>query len=271
MKLYSKTAGRELDVETIEKEQDGQVLTVIKHASLMDIIYNQLEICKDPDCIKIEDARPNSPYPVYRCTIWDKEKNRCAVGIGSGKPETLTAGIASDYADESASNRAFDRAAITYLQFPGRNLSEEEVGIFSPIDLTASLKLTEDQENNNIPETPGEIIDSSPVEPIVAAPIGETAPEAKDVAPDTSDVTEEVSEEPFMDKPAELSEEAIKAGDFIINFGKYSGDAQKTVKEICSTPEGIEWADKCMKIAKPAATIKDGLIALRTYRKELGI
>ena len=127
MKLYSKTANQELEVDVMTKEQNGQVLTVIKHASLQDIIYNQLAICKGPENISI-DLLSHNPYPVYRCTIWDKERDRYAVGIGSGKPETLAAGIASDYADESASNRAFDRAAITYLQFPGRQLSEGELG-----------------------------------------------------------------------------------------------------------------------------------------------
>lgn len=262
MKLYSKTIERELDVETMEKEQNGQILTVIKHASLMDIIYNQIELCKDPDCIKIEDARPNSPYPVYKCTLWDKTRNRCTVGIGSGKPETLPAGIPADYADESASNRAFDRAAITYLQFPGRQLSEEEVGIFIPVDLTPSVDLPEEPMNDE------------PVPAIKEAPIKTQVADNFTGAmnPPVETPTEEPAKEDEVDAPAEATssetndEELEMIGAKIIQFGKYK-NSPITVKEVCESD--LVWVDCCLKIEHPSVTIADSIEALRTYRNAM--
>lgn len=260
MKIYSKTIGQEIEVDTMEKEQNGQVMTVIKHASLMDVIYNQLDICKDPECIKIEDARPHSPYPVYRCTIWDKERQRVAIGIGSGKPETLTAGIAADYADESASNRAFDRAAITYLQFPGRQLSEEEVGIFLPEDITAAIPNV--SEEIDIPYQQGDLIDSSPVEPIASAPISSV-----EVEPEIETM------EPFMNAPIEEEPEVSVPdvnGDVIIDFGKYQSDPKK-LSDIVATEDGLEWAKRCTKIKAPKPSIVDQINTIKTYLEANGL
>lgn len=255
MKLYSNTVGRELDVDTMEKEQNGQYLTVIKHASLMDIIYNQLGICKDPDCIRIEDARPNSPYPVYKCTIWDKENGRCTVGIGSGKPETLPAGIPSDYADESASNRAFDRAAITYLQFPGRQLSEEEVGIFLPMDFEATVEL------------PDEPIDDEPVPPIKDAPIKTQVGDNFNDAMNPPEDTEEKADEPAVEETPSIDTSDLEAiGAKIVQFGKYKNKPM-TVKELCETDS--TWVDGCIKITTPSVSIKDSVDALRIYRESM--
>lgn len=266
MKLYSKTAGRELDVEVMEKDQGGQILTVIKHASLQDIIYNQLEVCKDPECIKV-DLLSHNPYPVYRCTIWDKTLNRCAVGIGSGKPETLTAGIASDYADESASNRAFDRAAITYLQFPGRQLSEEEVGIFLPMDLVSAIDL---------PETADEPICQEPIPAIKQAPITQTTQadnfnNAMNPPVETkTEVVEEVKEtasEVASETTAEVSD-VDAAGTRLIAFGKYKLNP-KTVAEVCD--EDLKWVESCLSIKSPSASIKADIDALRAYATAKGM
>lgn len=268
MKLYSKTAGRELEVETMEKNQNGQTLTVIKHASLQDIIYNQLEICKDPECIKV-DLLSHNPYPVYRCTIWDKTLGRCAVGIGSGKPETLTAGIASDYADESASNRAFDRAAIVYLQFPGRQLSEEEVGLFLPADLLAAIEPQDTQD---------EPISQEPIPTIKQAPITQTVQNdnfANAMNPPVEDttVTEPAKEEPA----AEISTETTSNADFdnvdvagakLITFGKYKRDP-KTVAEVCA--EDLKWVESCLNIKNPSESIKSDIEALRAYATAKGM
>lgn len=263
MKLYSKTAGRELDVDVMEKDQGGQILTVIKHASLQDIIYNQLEVCKDPECIKM-DLLSHNPYPVYRCTIWDKTLGRCAIGIGSGKPETLTAGIASDYADESASNRAFDRAAITYLQFPGRQLSEEEVGIFLPMDLISSIE---------VPET-DEPMSQEPIPAIKQAPITQTTQINDNFAnamnPPVEEKVEEKTEE-TVEKPTETSAEVSDfdtAGTRLIAFGKYKINP-KTVAEVCE--EDLKWVESCLSIKNPSASIKADIDALRAYATAKGM
>ena len=269
MKIFSNTIGRELDVDVIQKEQDGKVMTVITHASLLNIIYNELNICKDPDCIKMEDARPHSPYPVYRCTIWDKERNRCVIGIGSGKPETLTAEIASNYADESASNRAFDRAAITYLQFPGRQLSEEEVGIFLPEDITPVIPEATPMDIKmpvSSQAVQDEIVDSSPVEPIMAAPISSTT-ETVEEEPETPFAEAPIDNTPDVDEVEAVPTADIPAdenGDFIVDFGKYEKTPTK-LRDVVADEKGLEWAKKCASIPKPNAKIVDKIQVIKDY------
>ena len=262
MKLFSKTLGQDVEVDVFDQTQpDGQVLTIIKHYSLQDIIYNQLNLAKDPDAVQLIREN-NESYPVYKCIIWDKERNRCVPGVGSAKPESLTSDIARNYADETASNRAFDRAAILYLQFPGKQLSDFEMGIFLPIDLNDEQLPTQ----TVAPETSSDIVDSAPTEPIVSAPIG-------------SVVEEEPAEEmPFANAPIETpmtppvdessSSEVEAAGNFVIDFGKYKG-APETVKNILATQDGIEWTDKILKIKTPAPHLRESIEALRTYRETL--
>lgn len=264
MKLYSKTVGAELDVDIMTKEQNGQLLTVIKHASLVDIIYNQLGICTDPECIQYEDAREHSPYPVYKCTIWDKERKRCAVGIGSGKPESLAPGIATDYADESASNRAFDRAAITYLQFPGKNLSDNELDMFLPIDLEAVIDLPNEEMS----------MDNEPVPTIKDAPIRTQVEDSFPMNPPVeAEVKTEVEtqvEEPVVEEApateAPTTSAIATAGAHIITFGKYKTNP-RTVAEVCT--DDLGWVDKCLGITNPNPSIKADIDALRLYRSTI--
>jgi hypothetical protein len=262
MKLYSKTANQELEVDVMTKEQNGQVLTVIKHASLQDIIYNQLAICKGPENISI-DLLSHNPYPVYRCTIWDKERDRYAVGIGSGKPETLAAGIASDYADESASNRAFDRAAITYLQFPGRQLSEEEVGIFLPGDLISSVDTPIQDEEQPMVNEPVPTIKSAPITQTTEGDFANAM--NPPVEPEAPAAEETNVEQPVENTPAPTDASAVDAatvGAKIISFGKYSSNPL-TVAEACD--HDLDWVLKCVKITHPSDAIKDDIEALRAY------
>jgi hypothetical protein len=271
MKIFSKTLGKEVDVECIEKEQDGQMMVVIKHASLQNLIYNELGIGKDPDCIRIEDARPHSPYPVYKCTIWDKERERCVVGIGSGKPATLTTKIANNYADESASNRAFDRAAILYLQIPARQLSEEEVGIFLPEDITPTINSTPNIQDNDqdiaIVEAPLQIPDMPTYEDDGEEEEFKDAP-IVDVKSEPQPEPETVATEEIMTAPTEPDPEPEKAaddnGDYIIDFGKYGGNATP-LRDIVADPMGLEWAKKCAKIQNPNPKIADKINVIKDY------
>ena len=135
MRLFSKTIDSEVEVDTYDQTQpNGDTLTLIKHYSLQNIIFNQLNLAKDPDSVQLIREN-NESYPVYKCIIWDKERNRCVTGVGSARPESLESDIAKKYPDETASNRAFDRAAFVYLQFPGKQLSDVEMGLYLPINI----------------------------------------------------------------------------------------------------------------------------------------
>lgn len=265
MKLFSKTIGNEVDVNTMEKAQpNGDVVTVIMHASLQDIIYNQLELGKDPECIKIEDARINSPYPVYKCTIWDKERNRCSVAIGSAKPETLPAGIPSDYADETASNRAFDRAALVYLQFPGRNLSDEELGLSIDYSAIGGIELP-DVAEEPVSDEPLPVIKEAPIKTQVVDPLaGAMNPPVEPDEVEKPTPAAKTSNIPAPTPP--VVDSVTQAGAHIVDFGKYQHNP-KTVAEICA--EDLEWVDKCLKISRPNENIKPHIDALRVYRESL--
>lgn len=255
MRLFSKTIDSEVEVDTYDQTQpNGDTLTLIKHYSLQNVIFNQLNLAKDPDSVQLIREN-NESYPVYKCIIWDKERNRCVTGVGSARPESLESDIAKKYPDETASNRAFDRAALVYLQFPGKQLSDVEMGLYLPI---------------NINEDTNEIIDSSPVDPIASAPIGETVQEvAEEETPFmNAPVNEELIEEPDPEPDVTESDDIAKAGDTVIQFGKYRDNPTK-VRDILNTEEGMDWVTKLLRVSNPSKDLVPFLDALRIYKDSL--
>ena len=97
-------------------------LKIIKHSSLEDIIVNQIDdTIYDYDIIKA-----NVDHAVVKCVISNKNGRR-AVGIGESLPSTLMTEISTKYPVLIASQRAFDRAAISFLNIPGKVYSDLEL------------------------------------------------------------------------------------------------------------------------------------------------
>lgn len=179
MQIHSNYTNSLLDFDVMEKEalSSGSPITVIKHDSLRDVIYNTLNITNSG---KIEYKYINSSveHAVVECTI-DDGKGKVATEIGEAVPATLENDIARNYPVLIASQRAFDRAAILLLDLPGKQLSNDEVGIFIPADFVAGVdcqvsaleEVIEDSSENDesyvpaqIPEGVDAIIEDAPEE-----------------------------------------------------------------------------------------------------------
>lgn len=114
---------KDFQVDMYERldETEG-TLKIIKHSSLEDIIANQIDdTIYDYDIIKA-----NVDHAVVKCVISNKNGRR-AVGIGESLPSTLTTEISAKYPVLIASQRAFDRAAISFLNIPGKVYSDLEL------------------------------------------------------------------------------------------------------------------------------------------------
>ena len=226
--LRSATLGKDLVFDTYEKEDGyGGVIQIIKHDSLESVIHN--------DTSAIYDYRFESSaidHTVVQCIMTDKQ-NRRVIGIGESIPATLENDIAQNYPSLIASQRAFDRAAIRYLNLPGKVFSNLEItivgdcldvvepparnesGIISTIcdDDDDSTMFVSDSNNNDVvvdDDMAGIVMDDEAVAGI----------------PDVDTTVSDSDELPFNDEPTE------DYGSHVISMkGKYAGK-NKTVAEI---------------------------------------
>ncbi len=123
MQLQSKSLGKTFDFVTFEREENGRVVKIIMHDSLEDVIHNQAEgVNYSYDVISADRN-----HSIVKCEMSNKDGSRHIVAIGESVPETLDNDIAQKYPTLIASQRAFDRAAIRFLDLPGKVLSNVEM------------------------------------------------------------------------------------------------------------------------------------------------
>ena len=111
MQLQSKSLGKTFDFVTFEREENGRVVKIIMHDSLEDVIHNQAEGVKYSYDVISADRN----HSIVKCDMSNKDGSRYIVAIGESVPETLDNDIAQKYPTLIASQRAFDRAAIRFL------------------------------------------------------------------------------------------------------------------------------------------------------------
>lgn len=169
--VFSKYFNKEFEVQTFASADNPDV-QVISHDSLERIIFDEIpllfpdqglnyDVCVDYP--KIGNPSPDPNHFVYRCTMWDKS-NRKVMKVGETKTETLDTEIARNHPALIAQQRAFDRAAIAYLQLPGKTFStiegvpycgtdvqclDEPVVVVKPPEVSNPIPAT-----NAVPETP---------------------------------------------------------------------------------------------------------------------
>lgn len=140
MKITSNYLDTELEVSTFTDESGEK--TIISHAALEDIVHNQI-----PDEFgtkyEITALSISETHNVFKCVISDNSGRRIT-GIGESLPVTLESDIAKAYPALIASQRAFDRAVIQYLQFPSKVYSDTE-------GVTSEIKTDEFPLPNNAP------------------------------------------------------------------------------------------------------------------------
>lgn len=125
--IKSKYLDRDFTVSCWEKVQgEGRTLTIIEHAAFEDIIFNQLvEEALDIQ-YTLEPMTGIVNYPVIKCTMKDNS-GRFIVEFGEAHPDSLINNISRQNPVTMAGNRAFDRAAIRYLNLEGKVYSSEEI------------------------------------------------------------------------------------------------------------------------------------------------
>lgn len=229
--IHSKRLDKDFDALCWEMPKKGRVETVVAHEAFEDIIFNT----EMPPgfCYEVAPIIGIASYPVMQCTMTD-DTGRKIFAIGEAHPNTLINSISRNNPVIMAFNRAFDRAAIRYLDFEGKFYSSAEI----PDDKDVG---TSDEFDEN------DIIGSDNEEYIVDE---ELAPEPKT--------------EPEESKPSPES-----FGTIVINMGKYK-NLGKTAAQVWSEDES--WAKYMANL--PVSDTASGLAkiqyeALREYGKHL--
>ncbi len=254
-------------VETLDP-LSNQPMLLIKHDSLRDVLYNQLNITQSGS-INYNYVKADKDHGVVECTI-DDGKGRVVKEIGEAVPETLRGDIAQVYPTLIASQRAFDRAAILLLKLAGKQLSSSEMSEFISVDLEPAILKSDVMEDQQV------LDDGNDVEPYASAPIStdndmmiipdgidnvisedETPVEEAPVTP-----SEEVPVEENQTVIEDLSDKIKQLGDMVFNAGKYTGKPD-TIAQIYANDK--EYFTKLLKIAHPAESLADALSHVREY------
>lgn len=188
----------EYDVSCWEMKQRDRTLIIIEHAALEDIVFNNLHIEGFRyDLIPIAGV---SNHPVVKCVMEDGNGRRI-VAIGEAHPSSLINEISRQNPTIMAGNRAFDRAAIRYLDLDGKVYSSEEI---------------QDNNEENEPDTNVKTAQDDNCN----KPVCNTAPEVKDKS---------------------NSDAETHPGDVVINFGKYRGKNMTVAQICDSDDSWVEY------------------------------
>lgn len=253
--MYSAHYDKNFEVAMTSYSENGKEVVIISHDALEDIIHNQIpveeKVMYDFQCMTV-----NPNIPVICCTICDK-RGRRVQAIGEATPRSLTTEIAKAYPTLMASQRAFDRAAIRFLNFPGKIYSNMEI---TDGDISIEEDMIEPVEERPVENTgisvKEEVVEEKP--PFVAAPISTK-----------SEVKEEVKTEEKVDTKTEPeTEEKVEApvedgyGSVVINMGKYKGK-NKTIAELYN--EDYNWLSYISTMTGVNGFVKDQVTAAAKY------
>ena len=216
-KIKSNYLGIEFEFCIVEVELENGPKQLVSHNSLQQIIQNQIpaeyQLRYD---VTFEVCTPS--FCVAKCTMIDA-KGRRIQEIGESQPDTLYTDIAKGIPATMAYNRAFDRAAISYLNLEGmasgRIYSKEE------FDLSSSSQEKESAQKFN--------------EENFSQGLGE-----EDFLMDGLD--------PFDEADLASNNAKSESSDFgktIITFGRYS-EKPRTIEDLCSNwkknGKWVNWA-----------------------------
>lgn len=271
MLFYSKTLGKDINFATFEKENEfGKPIKVIFHDSLQEVIHNEAKVKYDFNFIVA-----NTDHTVVVCTMVDGS-GRLIREVGEAIPATLDSEIARNYPSLIASQRAFDRAAIRYLDLPGKVFSNMEISIIDETMVEMESDVAE------APAAPKAGIISSVVgdddfmslgddievdEDVTEAPVANVTIDepVADIA-DMSDIVEDIEDDVNIDGIGDVGsadalpfdvedeEDTDDCSGYVITMnGKYAGK-NKTIAEIYATDASwIEWIAANFKPHNPVA------------------
>lgn len=212
---------REFDV-VLNQQDDGSGL--ISHDSLRDVIYNQCEGIR----VSFQPVDSNPAHCCVYCTMDDG--NRRVTECGEALPSSLKTQIAQEYPWMMANQRAFDRAAILFLQLPGKYYSDAE--------LNQSVKAD---------PTPAPAASSTAaVDESIKAPARETTPERRPEPAKTAETpAPTVTPEPEPEPEPEFTPAAPvpSCGNVIMCLGKRYAGKNVTIAQVYAENRGfVDWA-----------------------------
>jgi hypothetical protein len=239
---------------TFEKEENGRVVKIILHDSLEDVIHNQATGVH----YSYEIVSSDPIHSVVICTMSD-DNGRCVVGIGESIPATLDTPIAQNYPTLIATQRAFDRAAIRYLNLPGKVFSNTEMSFLDDVVDTII-----DDPSDEITSQPAGIVSTTVVGDDDGVSIDtEEEFNLDNVVVDTSEeeviiVDEELATPPEEEKlPFDVEDEAdelTEVGNYVITMnGKYATSGLSIAEIYKKDASWVEWVADNFKARNPVA------------------
>ena len=240
--IRSKYLEKNFEVSCWEMTQkNGRTLTIVEHAAIEDIILNKVD--KEGFTYELEALVGVTGHPVFKCTMQDGYMRKI-IAIGEAEPSTLINNISRQNPAIMASNRAFDRAAIRYLDFEGDK-------VFS------STEIAEDEENCDNQDTN--------FDPTGDISYDENAEQKETLFNANNEQSLTVDENYENNNVRKSSKENY--GTVIVNFGKYRGQ-NKSVAEICATDES--WANYAatMNVSQAGETTRSQVNAIKAYLDE---
>lgn len=268
MLLYSETLKKEIELSTFPKEnQFGQMLQIVTHNSLEDLFNNELKelvsfdnnLCTD---YSFDEVLSNEKGLItkktvgflFKCVMQDKN-GRKIIEFGEANTKNLETEIAQNYPALTASQRAFDRAAIAYLNIPGKVYSDLEIPINEPISMTdvdTPSAFSNGIVSSVVEDAPNEdfIIDDIHLgEPVIEDSYEETFLDKEVVVDEEIAVDEEILEDDILEEDVEVSlpfeEETASddCSDYVITMpeSNFYADKNMTIAEIAKTPKGLNW------------------------------
>lgn len=263
MKFFSSYVNGDLEFGVVEKQDpiSGKKLLLIKHDSLRDIVYNQLEITKKhTGSVKYNYVSCDINHAVVECTINDGE-GRVITELGEAVPSTLESEISRAYPVLIAQQRAFDRAVILLLKLTGKQLSSQELSEGLSIDFEPAVYAEKVIENNNI------------VQEQAMEEVQDDTNEFFNIPEGFNDVDEDYEPEPVVatsgiqvnDRKIDRLEEI---GNKVFGCGKYK-DKPDTYAQIYKND--VAYFRNLLKIPTPAAEIKDAIALVKEYVSLMGM
>ena len=251
--MYSKYYDKNFDVAMSSYSQGGKEMVIISHDALQDIIHNQIP-SENKVMYDFQNITVNPNIPVFLCTICDKNGRRVQE-IGEATPRSLTTNIGKSYPSLLASQRAFDRAAIRFLNFEGKIYSNMEIDEGDFIEEVKSDIVDIPEENPVMSEVP----ETSATGIKVKEEVAEEQPAAYTAAPikATTEEKAEKKSDPVADDDA--------YGKVVVNMGKYKNKG-KTVAEICA--EDRNWLKYIASMTATKSDVKEQVDAAVKYLEQ---
>lgn len=270
-KVESRYLKRTFEVASYESQENGDTIQVISHEALENIIHNQIpaEVGVRYD---FQDMCITRNHCVVRCTITDAAGRRVQQ-IGETVPETLETEISKNYPALMASNRAFDRAVIRYLDLPGKTLSNLENNFAADAvnngETTVNVGEKPPKEapigQNNAPTQPA--ANQAPAQNAGSQPAGgNTRPAQKQNAPAANNHPAPAA---AAAAPSNTVPQGYDPGAVLCNVGSKYRNKPTAIAEMYKTDAGyVKWlAEKYSGTTEEAKKIRQAAI---DYLKQVG-